>query len=155
MPTVKCALCGGSVDKTIAIEYKDKNYHPPCYNATVEKDQLYGYICQLFGLKSPGPTIFSQINGFFTKYKGWTYRGIYNSLVYFYEVKKGSKERANSAIGIVPYVYDEAQEYFANLKAKQSRIQQTLTNQEGQTTQVIIINQPAPKPKKTIDLENL
>lgn len=155
MTTVKCALCNGYVNKSIAVVYKEKNYHPVCCHAVIERDELYSYICQLFGFKAPGPTVLSQINNFFTKYKNWTYKGIYNALVYFYEVKKGSKERANNAIGIVPYVYDEAQEYFVNLAAKQSHIQRTLNEQEGQTAQVITVTQPKPKPKRVIDIENL
>jgi starvation-inducible outer membrane lipoprotein len=37
------------------------------------------------------------------------------ALAYFYEVKKNSTEKANGGIGIIPYVYNNAYNYYYNI----------------------------------------
>ena len=46
---------------------------------------------------------------------GFTYSGIRGSLTYFFLVKKNSPENDNY-LGIVPYVYEEAKEYYRKIK---------------------------------------
>ena len=60
------------------------------------------------------PRVRKQINEFINKYN-YSYSGIYRSLEYFYEIKGNSKEKANGGIGIVPYVYQDAYNYYYNL----------------------------------------
>jgi SPBc2 prophage-derived uncharacterized protein yorH len=126
---VKCAGCGLQVDKNEAIRYKDKNFHKKCYEIQKDKDEIFKYVCELFGLKKPGPVIYSQLKRFMEKYPHYTYKGILNSLVYFYDVKHSSKKKSNEAIGIVPYVYDEAQEYFNTVEKKKIAIANKIEKQ--------------------------
>ena len=61
---------------------------------------------------------------FIEKYKkenDFTYSGIKRSLQYFYEIKGNSIDKANGSIGIVPYIYREAYNYFYNLYLAQQR----------------------------------
>jgi hypothetical protein len=37
------------------------------------------------------------------------------SLIYWYEVKDENIEKANHGIGIIPYIYDTARQYYYNL----------------------------------------
>jgi hypothetical protein len=55
-----------------------------------------------------------QINEFLNKYN-YTYSGIHRSLEYFYDIKGNSIEKANGGIGIVPFIYQDAYNYYYNL----------------------------------------
>lgn len=47
-----------------------------------------------------------------------TNKGIYFSLKYFYDIKKQDWEKGHGGIGIVPYIYKTATEYWANQEQK-------------------------------------
>ena len=67
-----------------------------------------------------------MINKQIKKYKeenGYSYSGILKSLVYFYDVKHNSKEKANNAISIVPYIYQDAYNYYYSLFLAQQATQ--------------------------------
>ena len=55
-----------------------------------------------------------QIKDFQQEY-GYTYSGMLKSLIYFYEVKGNSTEKANGGIGIVPFVYKDAYRYYYSI----------------------------------------
>lgn len=151
---VKCSLCGLGVLKAEAVRYKNKNYHADCKEKKVEKEELSEYICRLFSLKAPGPRINTQLKSFFEKYPNYTYKGIKQALEFFYEVQKKPKEKANQGIGIVPYVYDSAQEYFNNISLRQERVAEALSNSLNVQTQNIVVKKQE-KEKKLYDLNNL
>lgn len=50
--------------------------------------------------------------------KGYTYLGMVRALEYHYFIRKSSKEKANNSIGIIPYVYDDAQKYFEKINSR-------------------------------------
>ena len=54
-----------------------------------------------------------QIQDYVTNY-GYTYSGIHKALVYYYEVKgnKFDEGKAQGGIGIVPFVYQNAYNYY-------------------------------------------
>ena len=155
---VKCAFCKELVDKDICIRYNEKNYHQSCYNDYLDKKEILKYVARLFGFKNedkPGPVINSQLKTFMTKYN-YTYKGILNALVYFYDVKNGSKAKANEGIGIVPYIYDEAQTYYYNLHNKQEKVAQVIEKQLKEQPVILKIKKVEEKKKKPLyDLESL
>ena len=53
----------------------------------------------------------SQRKNFIQKNR-FTNKGIYFTLKYFYEIKKGDWGKSHQGIGIVPYIYKEATEYW-------------------------------------------
>ena len=55
-----------------------------------------------------------QINQFVQEYN-YTYSGILRTLIYFYEIKGGDKEAAHDGIGIVPFCYQDAYNYYYSL----------------------------------------
>ena len=78
------------------------------------KQKLTEYIKQLFGLESLTVKINRQIKEYAEEYN-YSYSGIYHTLVYWYEIKKNDISKANGGIGIVPYVYQQALEYYKAL----------------------------------------
>lgn len=78
-----------------------------------EKDKaaLEAYIKRLFNTSSVPARAQQQIRQF-VKERNYTYSGILKSLKYFYEIRGGSLEKANGGIGIVPFIYDNAYNYY-------------------------------------------
>ena len=54
------------------------------------------------------------MNDYIKEYQ-YTYSGMLKALVYFYEVKGHDKNKANGGIGIIPFIYKEAYNYYYNL----------------------------------------
>jgi hypothetical protein len=86
-------------------------------------------------LKAPGPRIYNQGNSFVEKY-GYTYLGMQKTLYFIYAVKKHANDRPieSKSIGLIPYYYDEAQEYFKRIDKKKEMIRKEIMS----TTEEII-----------------
>ena len=153
--TVKCALCGLEIEKTEAIRYKAKNYHFDCEKKQEEKDNLYDYVCKLFSLKAPGPRIYSQLKQYSIQHPEYTYKGIIQALEYFYVVQNKPKDKANGGIGIVPYVYDAAQEYYNKKEKRQERVAENIVNSLEAQPIIIKVKEKKQEKKEIYDLDNL
>lgn len=55
-----------------------------------------------------------QVNSYIEKYQ-YTYTGMQKALIYFYEVQGNEVDTTNPTLGIVPYIYDEAYNYYYEL----------------------------------------
>lgn len=66
------------------------------------------------------PKVRKQINSYIEEY-GFTYSGMRKALIYFYEVKRNDPAKANGGIGIVPYCYKQARDYYYSLWLAQQR----------------------------------
>lgn len=82
-----------------------------------QKRSLIKYVEQLFGEKANAKT-YTQIKNLMKDYPYFTYVGLEQAMRFFYEIKENPV--TGQSMGIVPYVYDQAQEYFKNLKEVQS-----------------------------------
>lgn len=111
----KCYLCDKNVPSADAVKAYGYNFHKHCAELYQDKRELQDYICILFGYKKPGPRILQQIKKYVEE-DGYTYREIKLTLQYFFEVRKNSIKKANGGIGIVPYVYEEAGNYYGGLR---------------------------------------
>ena len=59
---------------------------------------------------------FKKIVEAWQKDYNFTFNGMYYTLIYFYEVKKNSKEKfINGSIGIIPFCYKDAENYYYNI----------------------------------------
>lgn len=109
-----------------------------------DKMKLEQYINKLFHTDYVDPRIQKQIKNYIKEYN-FTYSGILKSLVYFYEVKQNPVEKSNDGIGIVPWVYKQAfNYYYAIWLAQQKNTNKTVENYIPKETEIII---PRPKPK--------
>ena len=110
----------------------------------LDKMKLEQYINKLFHTDYVDPLIQKQIKNYIKEYN-FTYSGILKSLVYFYEVKQNPVEKSNDGIGIVPWVYKQAfNYYYAIWLAQQKNTDKTVENYIPKETEIII---PRPKPK--------
>jgi len=77
-------------------------------------------------------------------------KGIYFTLKYFYEVKNGSWDKAHGGIGIVPYIFNEAKEYWLTQEQKKNGFIKDIERQikERSEREIIKIKRPQSKKKK-------
>ena len=117
---VKCFYCGLSFDRNSESFTKpraNRYAHAACdqqanANKTQEErdyEQLVEYIKHLFG--NPNPRVWKQLKEFKDVY-GYTYSGMYKTLVWWFELKHGDIDKANGGIGIIPYIYEQASQYY-------------------------------------------
>lgn len=125
-----CAYCGcKTVDKNSDdyIQINGKNYHKICGERQKEKDSCINYLCLVLGLKAPGPRIYTQLKEYTTQ-RGYSYKGIEQTLYFIYEVlkKKDKFPVAKKTIGLVPYYYTEAQNYFNEIEYKKEQVEKEI-----------------------------
>lgn len=155
--TVICQKCRQPLNK-LTDEYIQTSagyIHQDCITPEEwDKSRLHKYITELFGLKAPGPVNMALIKKFISN-NGYTYKSIYYTLKYYYEIKHGSIEKADERIGIVPYIYEEAKQYYENLQKTQIKILNNVEKHLNMEEKTLIIKHAPNSKKKTIDLEGL
>lgn len=158
---VKCAVCGKTFDrdKVFTVKYSARRYaHFDCYpkgdaiapppQKDLEMEKLKEYINKLYGSSANWALITQQIKKFQTE-NNYSLSGILKSLVYFYEVKKNPIEKSQGGIGIVPYCYQDAYNYYYEIFLAQ----QNNNNKSIESTQVKEITIKPPKMKRIMRLK--
>lgn len=126
---VKCPKCGKTFDTNTeqAVKVSARRYgHASCYpdikdfvsmtESQVDPDltKLKDYIKKKYGNNANYALINRQIKQFQKEHQ-YSLSGILKSLVYFYDVQGHSVDDSNGGIGIVPYVYQQAYNYYYSL----------------------------------------
>jgi len=127
---VKCLYCGKIFDAQedgkdiVWFKPRGNRYaHIECgkqheANQTQEEkdyNKLYQYVKQEQG-KNFDFVRFKKTIETWQKEYNFTYNGMYYTLIYFYEVKKNSKTKfIDGSIGIIPFCYKEAENYYYNI----------------------------------------
>lgn len=164
---VKCTVCGESFDrdKVQAVKSGARRYaHYTCLpegelvplpNAVVDQDlvDLENYIKNLLGDDYNPARVKKQIKDYKNEYN-YSYSGMLKALVWFYEVKGNSIEKANGGIGILPFVYQDAYNYYYSLYLAQLVNEEKDVNQYKTKVREIVIKSPsvAGKPIRLFDL---
>lgn len=126
-----------------------------------DRDALWYYIYRLFGQHSEDKPVsdwnVTQMMKF--KNQGMTYKGQLLTLKYFFEIKKSSIEKSNGSIGIIPWIYSEAAEYYAQKEKEQKAISDAIKAQLEKDRVEIKYNPSnyinKKKKKKEIDLNSI
>lgn len=116
--TYKCTICGGDIDKELSDMTATKIGRRYAHNSCLEHqdeikqelEKIHSY-CRNHINDYNEKTVSQQIGKYM---KDYTPEEILKILKYFYEVKRGSRDKANGGIGIVPYVAEEAIKYWQN-----------------------------------------
>ena len=155
---VTCQYCKQRFDrdKHPFIQVSSRRYaHEQCAlteqekQSQIEKDknELEQYIMKLFNITYIDARIKKQIKQYIEEYN-YTYSGIKKSLVYFFEIKGNSIERANGGIGIVPYIYKKAHDYYLALWQAQQKNKDKVVTEYVPTVKEIVITRPQRKERK-------
>lgn len=147
---VICTVCNKRFDrdKVQAVKSGARRYaHQTCLpsgeivplpQVDEELTKLIEYIQNLLGKDYNAARVNKQIKDFKEEY-GYSYSGMLKSLVYFYEVKGNSKEKANGGIGIVPFIYNDAYNYYLNLYlANQQNINKDVKSYTSKVKEITI-----------------
>lgn len=99
--------------------------HKACYDKEFTEDdkfisKIYELMKQIFNDKYDYLVTERQRKSYLKD--GMSNEDIYNALKYFYVIKKNSSQGSGGRIGIVPFVVDEARQYFAAQKAREAKI---------------------------------
>ena len=119
---VKCKYCQQIFDrdKEPFIKVSERRYaHLQCAEQNTKQktqeqqdlNELEKYIKELFSISSITPKIRKQIKEYKEKYK-YTYSGMKKTLIWWFEIKGNSVDKANGGIGIIPYIYQQAHDYY-------------------------------------------
>ena len=158
MHKVKCIYCNQIFDrdKIPNVQVSSRRYaHKECsisennklIQQEKDKEALNDYIKKLFKLDYVDARIQKQIKQYIEEYN-YTYSGIHKALIYHFEIKGGSIDKANGGIGIVPYVYQAAYRYYYTLWEAQQKNQNIVINDYIPEVKEIIIPIPQRKVKK-------
>ena len=112
-----------------------------------DREELYDYIMKLFNISFVDPKIQKQIKKYIEE-NNYTYSGIKKALVYFFEIKGNSVEKANGGIGIVPYVYTQAYNYYYSLWLAQQKNEDKVVQEYIPKIKEIVIPIPEKNPRK-------
>lgn len=160
---VKCIYCGLTFDrdKEPYAEVGARRYaHKACFDrnernkSQAEKDYeaLVNYIQKLYDIPDITAKIAKDIKDMREKYN-YTYSGILGTLVYWYEERGASIDKANGGLGIVPYVYDQAKEYYQKI-ALANHLNERVTNYKWTVKEIVIeAPQPESRPPKLFNIE--
>ena len=91
-----------------------ENYEKNKSQEDKDLEELEAYIMKLFNETYINPRIKKQIKDYKENYN-YTYSGILKTLIYWFDIKGNSIEKANGGIGIVPYIYNTALNYYYTL----------------------------------------
>ena len=149
----KCVYCNIQFDreKEAFEQVSERRYaHKSCFDkveaskSQLEKDYeaLERYIKDLFDIQVLNATITKQIKTFRENFD-LTYTGILSTLKWWTEIKKEKMEDKNYGIAIVPYIYDQAKDYYHNIwKANQINESLDLANYKPK---IEVVNIPPPR----------
>lgn len=116
---VKCPQCGTLNDKETAIFSKKRYYCKICFDEKTKNTDYYKdlieYICQLYKLTVPNGWILKQIKEYKEQFN-YSYLGMKTTLHYFFEIQ-GNEADKDMGIGIIPFVYEEAKQFYIDKKA--------------------------------------
>lgn len=159
-----CRWCNGPVDldkDEYVLLYNGKRYaHKSCHEKATAGDEhfidlIYEYLGHEVGIKYDYTNCERQRKSYLKTMK-YTNEGIYNSLKYFYGVQKGSPEKSGNRIGIVPYIYTEANEYFQKLEQHKREINRTMGEQlNTEAKQISFKKQITIQDRGFIDIDNI
>jgi hypothetical protein len=151
---VKCLYCEKKFDrdKIPYIQVGRRYAHQECSLSAEDKktqeekdkQELDEYIIKLLKIDYIDARIRKQIKTYIEEYN-YTYSGIRKALIYFYEIKGNSIEKANGGIGIVPYTYKQAFDYYYALwQAQQQNKDKIIINYQPKIIEITI---PSPERK--------
>ena len=120
---VKCAICGKIFNRDViqAVKHGARRYShfecepdgekvPLANTRDEDLENLLEYIDKLFKGKQNHAKVNQSIKKFHNEL-GYSYTGIQKALIYFYEVKHNSLDKANGVIAIGPLCYQDAYKY--------------------------------------------
>lgn len=147
----KCLYCGEPLDRNTE-EWEqvpgNRYAHKSCYDKKQEKIQeqkkereykakIHKKVQEVCGIQYVKSRVDKQLKEYIEK--GMTAEKLYQTLEYWYDVKKSDPEAAHGGIGILPYIYEESEKYWA----RQAAIKENNSNVDKESLETSSIVQQA------------
>jgi hypothetical protein len=117
------------------------------------KEELVALICEIYDIPDINTMIEQQINKFFKQ--GISYKDIGRAISFYIE-EQGNLPKKEMGIGIIPYVVDEARNFYEKKKQEQNKLRQEALKLKQQHSQRTIKVKPVRKVKRyKINIEDL
>lgn len=129
-----CAGCKQKFRKTELVEYFSLTgktsgwYCPACLEEKQARERFMIKVCQIFGIKAPGPIIWTQRKRLRDKY-GYTDDAIINCLDYIYNVEK-SQKLSETLVLVTPQSMERMRRWKARKDAESASIVAAIANTE-------------------------
>ena len=129
--TKQCYGCKQQFRKTELIDYASPaakiphSYCPKCLAEKQERERFADKVCSIFGIKSPGPRIWTERKRLHETF-GYTDDTIIDCLDYIYNVER-HKNCIESLFLVQPYMIDRMMEYKRQVNEKVVSPQNTIT----------------------------
>jgi hypothetical protein len=154
--TRKCHGCGQDIRKDEMIQYTSATgktsywFCKDCYEDKVARERFQIKVCQIFGIKMPGPLIWTQRKRLRDTY-GYTDDAIVDCLEYIYNVEH--TKMLKESLGLVsPRTMDKMKSWRAHQKAQASSIAAAIATTE--TKEYIVPIRENVKKKEEINLDD-
>ena len=154
--TRKCFGCKQDIHKDEMIQYSSitgKTTHwfcKSCYEEKMARERFQIKVCQIFGIKSPGPLIWTQRKRLKDEY-GYTDDAIVDCLEYIYNVEHMNKLK--ESLGLVnPRNMAKMKAWRASKKAQAGSLVAALVNTE--TREYVVPVRENKKKRKEINLDD-
>jgi hypothetical protein len=115
------------------------------------KEKVINYLKQLLNTNQLNVKIFKLLKDYYSTYK-FSYEGMLIALRYFYETKENPT--VSDCVGIIPYIYEEAQEHERVKKSVVKQVEDINMN-DIVTDKVIKLKKTKNNNKKLIDINEL
>ena len=132
--TRKCHGCGQEIHKDEMIQYSTLSgktsywFCKPCYEERMARERFQLKVCQIFGIKAPGPRIWTERKRLMESY-GYTDDAIVDCLDYIYNVEHMNKLAESLAL-VNPRSMTNMKQWRAFKKAQASGIAASIANTE-------------------------
>lgn len=115
------------------------------------KEKVINYLKQLLNTEQLNVKIYKLLKDYYITYK-FSYEGMLITLKYFYEIKENPV--INDCVGIIPYVYEDAQEYEKVRKSVVKQIE-NINFKKIVTNKIIKLKKSKDCTNKLIDIAEL
>ena len=161
MHKVKCLYCNEifDADKESFEKIGRRDAHKSCLLNSRNPDEdyipkIYAFMKQATGGNYDYAVCERQRKSFLKK--EMTNEGIFNALVYWFKIKNGSIEKSDGRMGIVPYIYEDAQKYYGDLNRKIKKMENIkLEDKKEKVIDYAEVKKANNKVKKEIDMNIL
>lgn len=120
----------------------------------MKKQELLNFICDIYNIDKCNDMILKQIHKYVTE-RGYEYIEIARALSYFVDIQ-GNEPQLKYGIGIVPYIFKEAQDYYKKLKQqKEEQIKAAKENKKIDNSIICCKLKKENKRKRNIDINKL
>lgn len=154
--TRKCHGCKQDILKDEMVQYSSLTgktsywYCHNCYEEKLARERFQIKVCQIFGIKSPGPVIWTQRKRLREEY-GYTDDAIVDCLDYIYNVEHMNK--LTESLGLVgPRSMSNMKKWRATKQAQASSLVAAMVNME--TKEYVVPVQEKKKKKEEINLDD-